>query len=66
MTWINLFPQGHEDRFSVYVHASSEKPAHVSRYFVGRDIHSEKVQVLATLLHIDKFVLVEFCGKDEA
>ncbi|XP_044471136.1 glycosyltransferase BC10-like [Mangifera indica] len=37
------FYQGHEDRFSVYVHASSQKPVHMSRYFVGRDIHSEKV-----------------------
>ncbi|KAJ0030470.1 hypothetical protein Pint_12638 [Pistacia integerrima] len=40
--WEKFF-QGHEDRFSVYVHASSQKPVHVSRYFVGRDIHSEKV-----------------------
>ncbi|KAJ4707674.1 Core-2/I-branching beta-1,6-N-acetylglucosaminyltransferase family protein [Melia azedarach] len=40
--WDKFF-HGHEDRFSVYVHASSEKPVHVSRYFVGRDIHSEKV-----------------------
>ncbi|KAH9760060.1 hypothetical protein KPL70_000037 [Citrus sinensis] len=40
--WEKFF-HGHEDRFSVYVHASSEKPMHVSRYFVGRDIRSEKV-----------------------
>ncbi|KAJ7958667.1 Core-2/I-branching beta-1,6-N-acetylglucosaminyltransferase family protein [Quillaja saponaria] len=39
----HMFFQGHEGRFSVYIHASREKPAHVSRYFVGRDIHSEKV-----------------------
>ncbi|KAK4277091.1 hypothetical protein QN277_015143 [Acacia crassicarpa] len=39
----HAFFQGHEGRFSVYVHASKEKPAHVSRYFVGRDIHSESV-----------------------
>eukprot|EP00261_Vitis_vinifera_P033778 XP_019075021.1 PREDICTED: uncharacterized protein LOC100257774 isoform X3 [Vitis vinifera] len=40
--WDRFF-HGHEDRFTVYVHASSEKPAHVSRYFIGRDIRSEKV-----------------------
>ncbi|OIV97767.1 hypothetical protein TanjilG_12524 [Lupinus angustifolius] len=35
--------QGHEGKFSIYVHASKEKPVHVSRYFVGREIHSESV-----------------------
>ncbi|KAJ9702192.1 hypothetical protein PVL29_004098 [Vitis rotundifolia] len=40
--WDRFF-HGHEDRFTVYVHASSEKPVHVSRYFIGRDIRSEKV-----------------------
>ncbi|KAF5748074.1 hypothetical protein HS088_TW04G00023 [Tripterygium wilfordii] len=40
--WDKFF-HGHEDRFSVYVHASREKPVHVSRNFVGRDIHSDKV-----------------------
>lgn len=40
-----LFLQGHEDKFTVYVHASKEKPAHVSPYFVGRDIHSETVKL---------------------
>ncbi|KAI4316235.1 hypothetical protein L6164_024234 [Bauhinia variegata] len=40
--WHKFF-QGHEGRFSVYVHASKEKPVHVSRYFVGRDIRSEPV-----------------------
>ncbi|KAM7268594.1 hypothetical protein ACFE04_010760 [Oxalis oulophora] len=40
--WDRFF-HGHEDRFSVYVHASRENPNHVSPYFVGRDIHSEKV-----------------------
>ncbi|KAJ7966069.1 Core-2/I-branching beta-1,6-N-acetylglucosaminyltransferase family protein [Quillaja saponaria] len=40
--WHKFF-QGHEDRFSVYVHASRGKPAHASPYFVGRDIRSEKV-----------------------
>ncbi|RVW52324.1 hypothetical protein CK203_003730 [Vitis vinifera] len=42
--WDRFF-HGHEDRFTVYVHASSEKPAHVSRYFIGRDIRSEKNSV---------------------
>ncbi|KAL2896748.1 Ropporin-1-like protein [Bienertia sinuspersici] len=35
--------EGHEGRFSVFVHASREKPVHVSRYFLGRDIRSDKV-----------------------
>ena len=39
--------QGHEGKFSVYVHASKDKPIHVSPYFVGRDIHSELVWFLA-------------------
>lgn len=37
------FLQGHDDRFTVYIHASREQPVHVSRYFAGRNIHSEKV-----------------------
>lgn len=41
--------QGHEDRFSVYVHASKEKPVHTSRFFLDREIRSEKV---CTLLKI--------------
>ncbi|RZC56992.1 hypothetical protein C5167_015830 [Papaver somniferum] len=40
--WDKFF-DGHEGRFSVYVHASRERPVHLSRYFVNRDIHSEKV-----------------------
>ncbi|KAF3447627.1 hypothetical protein FNV43_RR12814 [Rhamnella rubrinervis] len=40
--WEKFF-YGHEDRFTVYVHASRERPIHVSRYFIGRDIRSEKV-----------------------
>ncbi|GAB2250848.1 hypothetical protein Droror1_Dr00017098 [Drosera rotundifolia] len=40
--WHKFF-EGHEDRFSVYVHASREKPWHVSPYFIGRDIRSDKV-----------------------
>ncbi|KAL8095175.1 hypothetical protein AgCh_036576 [Apium graveolens] len=39
----DMFFQGHDDRFTVYIHASREQPVHVSRYFAGRDIHSEKV-----------------------
>ncbi|XP_010277197.1 PREDICTED: uncharacterized protein LOC104611714 [Nelumbo nucifera] len=39
----DMFFRGHEGRFSIYVHASREKPVHVSRYFVDRDIRSEKV-----------------------
>ncbi|XP_022730698.1 uncharacterized protein LOC111285482 isoform X1 [Durio zibethinus] len=39
----DMFFRGHEDRFSVYVHASREKPVHKSHYFIGRDIHSETV-----------------------
>lgn len=40
----DLFLQGHEDRFTVYVHASKDAPVHVSRYFIGRNIRSEKVE----------------------
>ncbi|KAJ1399269.1 Glycosyl transferase, family 14, partial [Sesbania bispinosa] len=39
----HMFFQGHEGKFSVYVHASKEKPVHVSPYFVGRDVHSGPV-----------------------
>ena len=42
-----FFWQGHEGKFSVYVHASKEKPVHVSRYFVNRDIHSDQVCLIA-------------------
>lgn len=44
--------QGYDDRFTVYVHASDEKPVHVSQYFIGRDIRSEKVMMLL------KYILV--------
>jgi hypothetical protein len=37
--------QGHEGKFSIYIHASKEKPVHASRYFVGREIHSEPVSM---------------------
>ncbi|CAL0305688.1 unnamed protein product [Lupinus luteus] len=40
--WHKFF-KGHEGKFSIYIHASKEKPVHVSRYFVGREIHSEPV-----------------------
>ncbi|KAJ8751072.1 hypothetical protein K2173_016253 [Erythroxylum novogranatense] len=40
--WEKFF-HGHEGRFSVYVHASKEKPVHVSRYFINRDIRSDQV-----------------------
>ncbi|KRH02813.1 hypothetical protein GLYMA_17G060300v4 [Glycine max] len=40
--WDKFF-QGHEGKFSVYVHASKTKPVHVSRYFVNRDIRSDPV-----------------------
>ncbi|XP_057720671.1 glycosyltransferase BC10-like [Arachis stenosperma] len=39
----HMFFKGHEGKFSVYLHASREKPVHVSPYFVGREIHSEPV-----------------------
>ncbi|VFQ67342.1 unnamed protein product [Cuscuta campestris] len=39
----DIFFQGHEGKFSVYVHASKERPVHFSRYFVGREIRSAKV-----------------------
>ncbi|GMI81563.1 hypothetical protein like AT4G31350 [Hibiscus trionum] len=39
----DMFFRGHDGRFSVYVHASREKPVHSSDYFIGRDIRSESV-----------------------
>ncbi|EPS69106.1 hypothetical protein M569_05660 [Genlisea aurea] len=41
--WDKFF-QGHEDRFTVYVHASKDKPVHFSRYFINREIRSDKVE----------------------
>ncbi|XP_039154933.1 glycosyltransferase BC10-like [Eucalyptus grandis] len=35
--------RGHEGRFTVYVHASAEKPIHVRHYFIDRDIWSDQV-----------------------
>ncbi|XP_023006929.1 uncharacterized protein LOC111499571 isoform X1 [Cucurbita maxima] len=40
--WDKFF-NGHEDKFTVYVHASKEKPTHVSIHFLNRDIHSDQV-----------------------
>ncbi|GER36665.1 Core-2/I-branching beta-1,6-N-acetylglucosaminyltransferase family protein, partial [Striga asiatica] len=34
---------GHEGKFSVYVHASKDKPVHFSRYFFDREIRSDEV-----------------------
>ncbi|TYJ20844.1 hypothetical protein E1A91_A08G024500v1 [Gossypium mustelinum] len=39
----NMFFRGNEGRFSVYIHASKEKPVHVSPYFLNREIHSSPV-----------------------
>ncbi|KAJ0780465.1 putative glycosyl transferase, family 14 [Helianthus annuus] len=41
--WGKFF-QGHEGRFSIYIHASRDKPVHTSPYFVNREIHSDKVE----------------------
>ncbi|XP_058113562.1 glycosyltransferase BC10-like isoform X5 [Magnolia sinica] len=40
--WEKFF-RGHEGRFSIYVHASKERPEHESPLFMNRDIRSEKV-----------------------
>ncbi|ESQ47495.1 hypothetical protein EUTSA_v10022311mg, partial [Eutrema salsugineum] len=39
----DLFFQGHEGKFSVYIHASKDTPVHTSRYFVNREIRSDEV-----------------------
>lgn len=39
----DMFFHGHEGKFSIYVHASKEKPVHVSRYFLNREIRSDEV-----------------------
>lgn len=44
------FLQGHEDRYSIYIHASRERPVHSSSLFVGREIHSEKVLMFTPTL----------------
>ncbi|KAM7477777.1 hypothetical protein LguiA_025990 [Lonicera macranthoides] len=40
--WDKFF-EGQDGRFSVYVHASKEKPVHTSRHFINSDIRSDKV-----------------------
>ncbi|KAG8043391.1 hypothetical protein GUJ93_ZPchr0458g22836 [Zizania palustris] len=40
--WERFF-EDHEGKYTIYVHASREKPEHFSPLFIGRDIHSEKV-----------------------
>ncbi|XVE71876.1 hypothetical protein DITRI_Ditri10aG0186900 [Diplodiscus trichospermus] len=39
----DMFFRGHEGKFSIYIHASKEKPVHVSRYFLNREIRSNEV-----------------------
>ncbi|XP_071697498.1 glycosyltransferase BC10-like [Rutidosis leptorrhynchoides] len=41
--WDKFF-QGHEGRFSIYIHASRDKPVHTSRHFFNREIRSGKVE----------------------
>ncbi|QHO38277.1 hypothetical protein HN51_004661 [Arachis hypogaea] len=40
--WDKFF-QGHEGKFSVYVHSSKTKPLRMSRYFINQDIPSDEV-----------------------
>ncbi|KAI0497100.1 glycosyltransferase BC10 isoform X1 [Dendrobium catenatum] len=40
--WEKFF-EGHEGKYSIYVHASREKSVHISPIFIGRDIRSAKV-----------------------
>ena len=40
---VHISWQGHEGKFTVYVHASKERPTHVSSHFLDRDIHSDQV-----------------------
>jgi hypothetical protein len=40
--WDKFF-EGHDGRFTVYVHASKDKPVHTSRHFMNSDIRSDKV-----------------------
>ncbi|CAG7902178.1 unnamed protein product [Brassica rapa] len=39
----DLFFQGQEGKFSVYIHASKDTPVHTSRYFLNREIRSDEV-----------------------
>jgi hypothetical protein len=38
-----MYFQGHEDRYTIYVHASRDMSAHTSSIFTGKDVPSEKV-----------------------
>ncbi|XP_019155234.1 PREDICTED: uncharacterized protein LOC109152113 [Ipomoea nil] len=40
--WDRFF-QGHEGKFSIYIHASKDRPVRLSRYFVDREIRSYAV-----------------------
>ncbi|CAN6452686.1 unnamed protein product [Victoria cruziana] len=40
--WEKFF-LGHEDRYSIYIHASKRKPEHHSSLFMNREIRSDKV-----------------------
>ena len=54
----NFDTQGHEGRYSIYVHASRQKPVHTSSLFVGRDIHSDAVIILICPSVLRKFAWV--------
>ncbi|XP_062229722.1 glycosyltransferase BC10-like isoform X1 [Phragmites australis] len=49
--WEKFF-MGHEDRYTIYVHASRDRPIHTSPIFTGRDIRSEKV-IWGTISMVD-------------
>jgi hypothetical protein len=49
--WEKFF-MGHEDRYSIYVHASRDRSIHSSPIFAGRDIRSEKV-IWGTISMVD-------------
>ncbi|KAF8687514.1 hypothetical protein HU200_006052 [Digitaria exilis] len=49
--WEKFF-MGHEDRYTIYVHASRDRPIHSSPIFAGRDIRSEKV-IWGTISMVD-------------
>ncbi|WCJ30533.1 Core-2/I-branching beta-1 6-N-acetylglucosaminyltransferase family protein [Euphorbia peplus] len=40
----HAFFEGHEGKFTIYVHSSRETPVHVSSYFSGRNIPSKTVE----------------------
>lgn len=56
MKFLYFFSQGHEGKFSVYVHASKDKPVHFSRYFVNREIRSDKVSNFVPNLNLSIIV----------